>query len=71
MGGMYFSMKRRIEGGSRLEKRAKGKSLVAKITSAAMRVARRALFKVRDISGLLGRGWTWAAYQHEDGNSRC
>ena len=71
MGGMYFSTKRRMGGGSRLENRAKGKSLVAKITSAATRVVIRAAFRESDMSGLLGRDWTWTANQHEDGNSRC
>ncbi len=69
MGGMYFSMKRRIDGGSFFEKRAKGKSLVAKITKAAIRVAIRALFSVRAMLGLLGSSWTWPPYQHQDGNS--
>ena len=69
MGGMYFSMKRRMVGGSRLEKRAKGKSLVAKMTKAAMRVAMRALFRGRAMLGLLRNRWSWTTYQHKDGNS--
>ena len=71
MGGMYFSTKRRMGGGSRLEKRAKGKSLVAKITKADTTVVARAAFKERDMSGLLRSSWTWTTHQHEDGNSRC
>lgn len=68
MGGMYFSMKRRMDGGSRLEKRAKGKSLVAKMTKAAMRVAMRALFRGRAMLGLLGNRWI-SSYEHKDGNT--
>ena len=62
IGGMYFSINRRRGGGSRLEKRAKGKSLVAKMTRAAIKVVARAAFRGRDMSGLLGRIWTWTSY---------